>query len=282
VTICAVESIDPIYARELLRGNTANFRTVDPKLVSVYAEEMSQGRWHGMNGETIIIDDLGRIADGQHRLLAIVKSNKTIDCLVVRESPSTACVELTRGSGRPRTTAQWLQRSGFKNANAIAAICRGAIAHQKGIWGQLKWDKEYLLNSEVIEFAEKHREAVTETAVICNRLTGMPMSCIGAVILVGSGLGKPTRFANWFLESLKPAAMVESTEPVFHLRNRILVDAASKTQKTPAYVKRILTTIAWNKTVNGEPCNQLKVVMVGPKRTKPPSTILIGPGDVEA
>jgi hypothetical protein len=65
--------ITPEYALELLSNNTVN-RRVKESVVNRYVKDMLAGSWKEDTGELIKIAKDGTILDGQHRLLAIVKS----------------------------------------------------------------------------------------------------------------------------------------------------------------------------------------------------------------
>lgn len=64
-----------------------------------YARQMREGLWH-FNAETIKFDVNGNLLDGQHRLMAIVKSGCAISCLVVRNLPSEVFSTIDRGTIR--------------------------------------------------------------------------------------------------------------------------------------------------------------------------------------
>lgn len=74
--------ITPLKAQEFLKRNIENNRSINLRYVSNYAEEMASDKWV-FNGDTIRFDKDGNLIDGQHRLMAIVKSGATIPCLVV-------------------------------------------------------------------------------------------------------------------------------------------------------------------------------------------------------
>jgi hypothetical protein len=76
-----VTQITPSLAREWLNKNTNNIRSVDQSKVDVYAGMMVRNAWP-MTHQGIAFDEFGDLIDGQHRLHAIVKSGKTITCLV--------------------------------------------------------------------------------------------------------------------------------------------------------------------------------------------------------
>jgi hypothetical protein len=69
--------ITPEYALELLSNNTGN-RRVKEQVVARYVKDMLAGTWKEDTGELIKIAKDGTILDGQHRLLAIVKSGVEI------------------------------------------------------------------------------------------------------------------------------------------------------------------------------------------------------------
>ena len=69
--------ITPEYALELLSDNIGN-RKVKEQVVARYVKDMLAGCWKEDTGELIKIAQDGTILDGQHRLLAIVKSGVEI------------------------------------------------------------------------------------------------------------------------------------------------------------------------------------------------------------
>ena len=73
----SIKVIGPDQAKAYLALNQVN-RKVNSADVERYAEEMRMGRWKGVSGETIKISKSGRLLDGQHRLLAIIKSQCTV------------------------------------------------------------------------------------------------------------------------------------------------------------------------------------------------------------
>lgn len=66
--------ITPQLAKELLSKNNTN-RVISKGRISLYANDMLEGRWKENTAEFIKVADNGDILDGQHRLLAIVQSN---------------------------------------------------------------------------------------------------------------------------------------------------------------------------------------------------------------
>lgn len=75
-----VMRINADIARHLLEKNKSN-RPIRLGVVKKYAREMADGRWY-LTHQGIAIYDNGDIADGQHRLMAVIESGVEIDTLV--------------------------------------------------------------------------------------------------------------------------------------------------------------------------------------------------------
>jgi hypothetical protein len=77
--------ITPEIAQSLLERNEMN-RNLKPQHVSTYAQQMKEGKFLSLNGQTISISGTlttGRLIDGQHRLHAIIESQVTLPFIVV-------------------------------------------------------------------------------------------------------------------------------------------------------------------------------------------------------
>lgn len=77
-----IETIHPDEARELL-NTCENYRKLKMSAAKKLARNIDEGQFL-LNGESIVIDEDGNLKDGQHRLTAVVLSNKPITAVVVR------------------------------------------------------------------------------------------------------------------------------------------------------------------------------------------------------
>jgi len=119
--------VDPATADKWLLNNFVN-RPVSDDVVNAYARDMVNGVWIPTH-QGIAFNDRDELIDGQHRLLAIVKSGKTIRTMVTFGLPSkidghemTTMDAVDRG--RTRSVADQLKiQHGMKNGSVIAAIC---------------------------------------------------------------------------------------------------------------------------------------------------------------
>ena len=114
-------------AEDLLSHNTHN-RNPSMGAVARYTAAMIADEWK-MNGETIKISKSGEILDGQHRLMAIVRSGKTIQALVCYDVP--ASVVDTIDIGKKRSFSNWLQIQGEINTATLSSALAGITLYEK-------------------------------------------------------------------------------------------------------------------------------------------------------
>lgn len=115
-----IVNITPEIAHEMMSRNTNNFRRIDSRKVDQYAREMSKGLWKP-NGEAIQVYEDGTLANGQHRLSAVIKAGITIPFVVVTGVNQEV---KTFDVGSKRTLSQTAKAMGLSVATQVS----GAIA----------------------------------------------------------------------------------------------------------------------------------------------------------
>lgn len=103
--------ITPSMAEYYLSKNVLN-RSVSYRLVDKYAQDMESNNWE-LNHQGIAFYDDGSIADGQHRLLAIIRSKKAIQMMVTTglKKPSAITIDV----GRKRSMSDGIHISGLSD-----------------------------------------------------------------------------------------------------------------------------------------------------------------------
>ena len=267
-----VVRVTPVMAKKwLVENNTSNFRRMDAIRVAKYASEMTLGKW-AMNGEAIKFSDKV-LLDGQHRLAAVVKSGCAVDMLVIRNlnaSPS------TMDRGKPRQVAQWLSNLGIKSSAGVASIAKAVVCHDKGLWSNMSWSTGSCTDSEIINVAVEFHAEIIDSLNLAKRALIAP-STLGTILFIGAGRSgvKDSDIVNWFVDKMQSGEDLSQNDPVFHLRNRVLVSTSSKANQMTPYMLRMLTTLAWNKTVQGESVKCLKITTTGPSASKLPNKIIV-------
>lgn len=171
--------ISPEIATEMLKHNTRNYRKkIREEIVSRYADDMKTGRWVE-NGETIVFHKDGSLADGQHRLHAIVRSGQTITMLVVYDVPD----DITEFDlGLNRNEMDFAYANGIESIGTIGlGIISKLIAPNKKAYAYA------LSKTKKIEFGIKNKDKIRKVSrMIENGATRSisKKSAIGAVAYI--------------------------------------------------------------------------------------------------
>ena len=176
--------VTPEMAQQFLTRNAKN-RKVKVTRVNQYANDMATGKWQE-SPEPISFYADGTLRDGQHRLMAVVKSGVSQDFLVVRDVPndSTIC-----DRGAYRTLSDIAGMSGLTGVSSPTAV--GAVgfmllaaAQTKGLTDSLKLEfmkLEYETLYDAVAIAQSNnrsgqvaRKAPVMAAVYCALKCGVP------------------------------------------------------------------------------------------------------------
>lgn len=112
--------ITPALASEWMQKNVRN-RPVAMSRVASYASQIKLGRWK-LTGETIKFASNGELIDGQHRLMAVVAANMSIETYVAEGLTPDVFDCLDRGN--TRSLAHAFGREKKKHYNLLASCVR--------------------------------------------------------------------------------------------------------------------------------------------------------------
>lgn len=176
-----IVNVTPKLAAEWLQKNVNN-RPVRQRIVDTYARDMEAGAWQ-ITGESIKFNSSGELADGQHRLCAVVKAQLAVPMLVVRGvDPSSQTV---MDSGAKRTSADALALSGHKYVAMTAAGAKLAINWQAGYMKSARAGSLISpTHAEVLEFVEANPDIENAAELVSLRWRHIPAR--GSVIVFTS------------------------------------------------------------------------------------------------
>lgn len=100
--------ITPAMAKAMLEKNTSN-RRIDERAITKWYRLMLDNDWQVTHQGIAFFDD-GTLADGQHRLLAIIRIGRPITFLVTYDLPKSAAMAID--SGRKRSLIDGIKISG--------------------------------------------------------------------------------------------------------------------------------------------------------------------------
>lgn len=112
--------VTPSLAENYLKFNPIN-RKVSLNNVNFLAKQMIEGLFIE-NGESIVFDKNNILRDGQHRLMAIIKSSKSYYIPVVKGVSSNSMA--TYDTGKNRSASDVLSIEGFKSSSTVSALIK--------------------------------------------------------------------------------------------------------------------------------------------------------------
>jgi len=228
-------TIGPEAARQMLSKMVRN-RTVKQKRVDQYAREMTEGRWT-INGDTIKLDADDRLIDGQHRLLAIIKSGRPVLAVLA--------VGVDNLDDRCQRTPgdQLAIERGLKDTRSLAAAAHYHMRMQSGQSIEPKHGTNYS-HREVVAHIDRHPELIVFMRR-ANRIRqiGFSKSMTAAIWYICDSIDH--ELAEDFFGKIITGVGIELGDVEGLFRERMIQDMRSLT-KTPAEVKAALLIKAWN------------------------------------
>jgi hypothetical protein len=144
-----LETITPEKAARILEKNKN--RTISWARARTLTDAMLAGQWQ-LTGQTIQIDKNGYLVDGQHRLTAIVQSNRTQRFFVARNVPPKA--RDVTDYVRARSASDVLKMHGFASPSKMAGMSRLLMMVDDG---SLAGTPSVIHNMNILDFAEQNR-----------------------------------------------------------------------------------------------------------------------------
>lgn len=124
--VVRLEEITPQRAQQYLALNKKN-RNLNNRVVDAYAAEMKAGRWDSTSTPITFFED-NTLADGQHRLSAIVRANVTVKMFVCRNAPFSGNYD----NGMPRNVRDQIYLAkGQKYSTFAVSVANLAVRAKK-------------------------------------------------------------------------------------------------------------------------------------------------------
>ncbi len=253
------EIITPETAKRLLGHNHSN-RPVNEANVSICAHEMNRDNWRQV-GDTIKISENSDLQDAQHRLLAVIKSGKPQEFLVVRGLENDVFKYID--TGKPRSPSDVLGVQGIKNPGSIAAIAKFVILFKrggrtKGVLGQGQKANK-LTNQDISIFVLDNLKSLTESRGIgfLKSNTLVPSNILAGMHYTLKAINESQ--ADDFCTKLAEGTELKNTDPIFILR-KVLLQNIQSTRKMNDGERLALICKAWNFYRKGTAIQQLRWV----------------------
>lgn len=202
--------VTPAMATKWLSESNSDNRRIIPRNVDKYALDMTNGHW-SLTHQGIAFYKSGRFADGQHRLLAVVKSNCTVPMLVTFGIEDSASADID--GVRPRTVVDQLNISGISWVNSdhasVIKIMSESLGKRKSFSSHELLEKALVLKNS-FDFAFNHLRTRKKF------LTSAPVFC--AVILAHYNNQDESRLAEFC--NVLFTGVIESKDDIAAIRIR--------------------------------------------------------------
>lgn len=260
------ETVDvtPEIAAEYLGHNTRN-RNIRLRDVAGYARDMVAEEWD-FTAEPIKFDWDGVLIDGQHRLLAVVESGKTVRFLVARGLDPK--VQDAVDTGVKRKFHDQLRLKGYHNVAQMASITRLVWMWENGVRkfssNNIKPTNPQLWNTltDNPQLVDISKEA-TQVAQKC----GLPASIAGCAMYLFDAIDSEDCEA--FFERLTSAVGHTHNEPIYELRRTLEDTVSVRGERDRTWVFAV-TVKAWNAYRSGDTVHHYKFHQGGAKPEKFP------------
>lgn len=235
------KTITPQIAEEILRKNT-NKRTVKVSHVKWLASMMSDGKWK-MNGDTICVNS-DVLIDGQHRLMAVVKSGVTIECLVVEGLESH--VFDTKDSCSRRSASDTLHMAGVENPIRVASALK-VVDELTSVFSCSRLNHHFS-NQDAEELLKLH-PGIIESVRLNSKSKYVAASILAGCHYVFSKKSRDQ--ADFFVGSLMSGIELDAASPIYALRER-LINNKHRNSKLERRFVLMLIIKAWNAFRSGK------------------------------
>jgi len=263
--------IGPEEAAKLLSTNKMNRNISLPNLNSIM-KSMIQNEF--VPADSIKIGSDGKLQDGQHRLLAIVKTGKTYNIPIVRNLDPEDFVKWD--TGKKRSSADVMQISGYKQPLQVAAVGRVLYEyynHQRTLRRAFFTRTE---NYEMLEFlgpagsggdGDKIAYAINmvESKVLFRIMAKTTAAFCYMIFLEKND----ELLVADFFDKLKTGTLLNQYDPILTLRNLLTntrIANGKRGNKTPIEWAIAVTIKAWNAYLTDKP---LKIIYWKPNESFP-------------
>jgi hypothetical protein len=252
-----IETINAERANYYLSLNRNN-RPVTSQKVAQYLSEIESGDWKENTGEAIKISKQGFLIDGQHRLIAVSKSSKSINFLVVYDLDASVFDVLDTGKNRGASDVFALNN--IPNYNRTAAIVREYAAFKDGrFYKTVSKDSSKFTNASLLR-AYKERSLYYDK--VSNRSASLYHSFnkilsatnIGSFYLLFSESNQTK--CDDFFNQLCGNNIVDN-KSILTLRNFLIKDRIS-IKKAPSKIRYAYMIKTWNSFILNKEIKVLK------------------------
>lgn len=244
------EVITPEVAQSYMARNARNRKMTESHLQQIQSA-MKSGEWV-VNGAAIVFDSEGNLSDGQHRLMACIRTECQMPTLVVRGVEPTKAQDTTDNTRR-RTLSTQLQLRGEQNYRALsgAIICHHQLEHHGSIGVSTSYAPSVAKGLRLLE----ENPGLRESAKMANRVKEPPVRYPAglATALHYRAVSAAPEDGDVFWTRLADSHGLRRGDPILALRERMIEEASrnKSSARMNLRYRAAITIKAWNAWVEG-------------------------------
>ena len=147
--ICKTILVTPDFAKSVMKNRNFVNRSVNEMRVKKYARDMTNNNWQIGNDDICFYED-GSLANGQHRLKAVIKANKSV--LMIFKFGVSPAAAVSLDEGRSRSVQNSLHAQGITDILKRHVSAAGYVLEFMG-------ERYITPRKELEDFTRKHLKA---------------------------------------------------------------------------------------------------------------------------
>ena len=217
-------NVTPEMAKSWLGSvNVAN-RSISPQAVRKYADDMVNGAWRQTHQNAIAFYDDGMIADGQHRLAAVVASGVSVEMFVATGLPREHSAVIDQG--RPRSAADAIR---IASDGAMEKYTAYAVAIVRMVYAAEVQASASISVTRVWQLIEQMKDSIEYSCTSLVKAAGgtknAPTRAAVAVAAMHLDHRKLDQFCRVLMTGM-PECPLDQT--VIAIRNRLMIETHKK------------------------------------------------------
>jgi len=243
-----IVEFSPKLAEYVLTELNDKNRPMKPTKIRSYADDLSDGMW-GLTGDTIKFGTDGFLKDGQNRLAATVRANKTLKTHVVFGIDPRLFARMD--IGKNRNGADVFSIAGVSYANHVSATVRWLLiltSSEPGDRGA-QFTNEELLTAYREKFDADQLEASILAALDVRRTCHHPVGPLAALHYLFSQ--RNSTKADTFFEEWATGRAKKARAPSRYLQNELVRVSRESNNRMHENVRNAMIIKAWNCFVQG-------------------------------
>jgi len=251
-----IENIKPDQAEEMLANKLPEQRNIREAYVSSLAEEIRSGKWRLTPDAILIVK--GQLANGQHRLSAIMRARKACEVIVMRSDDESLYKVID--SGLKRKVADTLLD--VPNACLVAASAKWIMSYDSGSIYSVQNRTGRMTRTALVEWTQKHVQDVLDAVTFVKplyRKAPVLTASLAVALLVIASRKQPDCARKFITEVYEGTDRLTAARD---MHSRCLQNASSRA-KLPSVGMFALLIKAFRSFQNGTRPGVLKWTRVG-------------------